>query len=1399
MLTIRITGLFLWILFSNIGVTHANNIFKNLTVNEGLAHTDANCVAQDSTGLIWIGTNAGLQKFNGYQLQTIDYYPSNQKIYEAHNRINAMECSKDYLWIGSDSGLTCLDLSTHRYVPYTIIANDSSLLKERIHQLAIDNIHQRLWIRTENRLCIAKIEENNTLRILNWENDNDRNISWSHSKPAIYQGYAWTLTNNYLVQMELNDKIKVKNSYDLSDILQYSGFCALFITNDFLYLRFSQGCCKITLKNGIPDMKYISYINFHEINPAIPKHTNGCFLIDNNETIWCSYFGGILKVDNPFAQGTTIRSYLANNKNINFSQGKITSLLIDTYNNLWIPMASRGVYYRSLQPSPFHSVPDEIQEDFGVSKSEISSIAIENNTAIWIIIEGGRLIRYDIKKKDITPISLNATQGTADQLHTLTLSTDQKKIYIGSWYGLLVYDIQSKKSHWLIGEKKGTFLNAQISISKIAEDQWGRLWICSWGKGIYCIENPHTNPSIKYYFNSRTRQNIISDFITDLLIKDKAALLCTDRGLNKIWMNNEGEIENISAYQSRPNSPHSLSSDYIACIAQQNDSIYWVGTIGGGLNKLTIHSRLNNDYSATPYTQHNGLTSNDCEIVYLDEKQNVWIGGNGISCFNPETVKISVYELTDGLQTNSFKIGVGAQSSDGAIYMGGIGGGNYFLPQNVTSISQPVSLSFSDLYVNNKIITPQTEHEGRITLSTILDKTRKLELAYNQNNFIISFSALGYNLSNRIMYRYKMVGYDKKWQINPYSIDRAHYSNLPHGEYKFLLQVSTDRGYSWATSEKSIEISILPPWWLTGWAKTLYIIVFTLIITTFGYQYHQEQKLKREKHIQEIQRVNEEERHQSKMRFFMNISHELKTPLTLITLAAERMAELNLSKECMAILSNSQRMLSLITELVDIRKTDLGINRLDLSFQNISKLVEQLYMEMIPWAEKKNITISFHPAKEDLKMDIDRDKIGKLVINLISNAIKYTPEKGKIELSLKQGMINDINPMYSVMHKEGEIPEKQPICIFIVRDTGIGISSESIGNIYDRFFQVKDTNLTHLGSGIGLAIAKNMALLHKGCIIVSSERTVGTEFIVALPITNETISQEKTSTGISSFDSKEFIEKQYIEYLPSEKTDNNSISTQSSDTGLPTLLIVEDNRELQKALFEQLSSFYNIQVADNGKIGLEMCETLYPDIIISDVMMPEMDGIEMCKKIRENLSIAYIPIILLTAKGNVDNQIEGYESGADLYIPKPFSAKFLEVNIRRLLQQKERWLKPEQQSFVEKKCILEDHKPFVEQLRQLIEENIGNPDFSIDFLCHKFGMGRTKLYSKMKEISEQPLADYIRNIRLEKAAYLLRDSELNVNEVMLETGFVNNSHFSKIFKLKYGVTPSEYKKNAINN
>lgn len=1404
---LRITRIILFILLSStffyIESSYANDIFKNLSINDGLSHTDAKCVAQDSTGLIWIGTNSGLQNFNGYRLQSIDYYPFGQKIYESHNRINAMECSKNRLWIGSDSGLTCLDLNTHLYIPFTIVANDHTVLKERILYLTIDTTHNLLWVRTQNRLCVARIEEStNTLYILDWENDYDREILWSSLKPIAYQGSAWMLAGEYLVQLGIDDnKVKILANYNLHDATGAKTYFKWIFGNDeFLYLRSSQGCYRIPFTNSHLNVDEISYVDFYKIAPYISENTYGPFIVERDGTLWCSYFGGLLEISHPFSTDAAVHVYLGNSKNVNFSRSTVMSLFVDTYDNLWVSMIDKGLYYCSLSPTPFRYIPRQaLLEDIGLLKGDITAVIAQDDAVLWMIVEGGNLFRYDKAKGKAERMSLSVTQGAVDGLQTLALSSDQKRLYIGLARGLIVYEIDTRKSYWLIG-KGSKMLSALVSVAKMAEDHWGRLWVCAWEYGIYCIDQLHTDhPRIVFHLNTRTKQAVASNYISDLYMEQNAILLCTTRGLNKIWMNEDGGIRCISTYQVDNNLAHSMSSDYLACIDKQNDSIYWVGTIGGGLDKITIHSEKDNDYSAVVYTQDDGLTNNDCEIVYLDNEQNVWIGGNGITCFTPETMKIAIYEQADGLQTNSFKIGAGYKSSGGTIYMGGIGGMNFFDPQDFVNNPRPISLNFCNLYVNNQIVIPQKKYEGKVILPVILNNVRHVSLMHDQNNFIISFSVFGCNLSNRVMYRYRMIGYDKNWQVVSYSTDRAYYSNLPYGNYKFELQVSTDRGFSWQKPGKTLELSVLPPWWLTIWAKLSYIVISVLIILFIAYQYSKEQRLKRENHIQELQRINDEERYQSKMRFFMNVSHELKTPLTLIMLAAERMAEFNLSKECMAILANARRMLSLITELVDIRKADLGINQLSLSSQNMSELVNQLYIEMSPWAEKKNITIEYKPEGEDIIMDLDRDKIGKLVINLISNALKYTPMGGTIRLALRKGMMQDIVPLYSVMHREGEVRSEQPVCILTVQDTGVGISPESIKYIYERFFQVKDINLTHLGSGIGLAIAKNMVLLHKGCLIVSSERSVGTEFIVALPVANEVNAQEPAVSS-SLFDMKEFIESQYVEYAFSEDVHEESLSEQPLEDGLPTLLIVEDNKELQKALRGQLSSFYNIKIADNGRIGLEMCESLYPDIIVSDVMMPEMDGIEMCKRIRDNLAVAYIPIILLTAKGEVNNQIEGYESGADLYIPKPFSMKLLEVNIKRLLAQKERWLKLERPTLVDKEELSEDDKSvFEKRFKQLVEDNMGNPDFSIDFLCRELGMGRTKLYSKMKEFSERPLADYIRSARLEKAVYLLEYSDMNVNEIAFEVGFINNSHFARTFKAKYGVSPSDYKKQQINN
>lgn len=1401
---IRIVCLILIILSSlNYAPAVANDMFKSLTLKDGLAHTDANCVAQDSTGLIWIGTNSGLQNYDGYQLRTIDYYPPNQKIYQSHNRINSIECGNSRLWIGSDSGLACLDLTTHLYIPYTIVANDPTVFNQRIVCLYLDNKSNYLWVKAGRKFYAARIEEaTNTIYLADWENEIERDSLSLYPSPILFKGYAWVITNSALTQLEIkNNKIRIREKYSLNSILKpNTSITSLAAHTDNLYLRSTIGCYRIPFANNAPDMKSFAYMYFDQINTNIPSETQGTFIVDSNETLWCSYFGGIFEVKHPFTSYTTIKQYLGNSKNVNSSLTKITSLFIDQYNNLWIATMDRGLYYYALTSPLFHHISNRILEDTGLSQNTVTAIAVHEKEALWMIMEGASLVRYDIKTETAKCITMAATKGAADGLQTVALSKDQKVLYVGSMQGLIAYEINSGKSHWIQGCQGR-------SICKIREDKWGRLWLATWGEGVFCIQNPMQNTSIIYHFSPRTQHPILSYSVTDLQIDDHSITVGNMEGLNKIWLNEKGELKSTSAYCANPDSPHSLSSDYIASIDKENDSTLWVGTIGGGVNKVTIHSTRDNDYSAVVYTTTNGLTNNDSEIVFFDKNQNVWIGGKGIACLNTKTNKISIHESGDGLSNNSFKIGADAKSENGTIYMGGIEGLYYFNPESITSQPsyQRANLIFNNLYINNQIIISNTTHEGHIPLSKILNQTQKLNLTYNQNNFTISFSALGYNFSNQIMYRYRLSGFEKEWHVIPITENTAYYSNLSHGDYLFELQISTDRGVTWETPGRTLAISILPPLWLTGWAKLIYFILSIGIIAIIAYQYHKEQRLKRENHIQELQRINDEERYQAKMRFFMNISHELRTPLTLIMLAAEKLAESRLSKECATILTNCRNMLSLITELVDIRKAELGLNQIKVTRQSISELINQLYMEIGPWAEKKNIIIEYLPPREDIEMDFDRDKIGKLVINLLSNAIKYTPQGGHVQLILKVEMPEEITPLYANRHKEGEVLSKAPVCILIIQDSGIGISAESIKKIYERFFQVKNNNADHLGSGIGLAIAKSMVLLHQGSITVSSERNKGTEFIVALPLSNGiTEIQENNQTPDilpETFNAKEFIDTQYMEHIPSGET-NDLTDEYETKKGIkedcPTLLIVEDNVELQTALKEYLSPYYNIKMADNGQAGLELCETIYPDIIISDIMMPEMDGIEMCKRIRNNLSIAYIPIILLTAKADVENQIEGYESGADLYMPKPFSTKLLEVNLKRLLAQKNRWFtqeKPKETFLPEKKGYLEDeNRKFIEQIKQLVEENMTNPHFSVEFLCNELNMGRTKLYNKIKETSEQPLADYIRNLRLEKAAYLIINSSMNINEIITEVGFNNGSHFSRIFKLKYGVPPTDYKK-----
>lgn len=1398
----------------------ANEKFKQLTIDNGLAHTDANCLVQDSIGLIWIGTYAGLQSFDGYKLQTFDYYSAEHKIYQSHNRIESMAYSQNKLWIGTNSGLTCFDLNTHRYIPYYIKedGNKKLSLDASITKVFANPTEKYLWIHSVQGLAALKINKD-TLQSVRWESETERIFCKSTSDLQFQGNTIWTANNRHIIQLNIqNDKIKIEKTYPANELLHNDETINnIYMAGNSLYIRTGEGCYKFSTNGNELNTTESTYVNFNQANPQIPPFTKGEFIVTPEGTLWCAYAEGFFEMQQPFSAKPVINEYLRNSRNGNLSAIKIKNILIDKYENLWVATNSWGVFYRNLSQSFFKNFSKQDFREMGFLRNEIVSVTGEKDGTLWMIVEYASLLRYDCKTEQFSFIRLPKNSKRPVYYQCIQMSRDQQHLYIGTNHNVLIYNIRTKKLTQLIPQDSPNAHKINTSIADLAEDEAGRLWICTWGNGVFCIQDPLDTPSIEIELAPQTDPALLSKKITHLLIKGKYLFLCTTNGLNRIELTHDGKIKTVSAYYADETLEASMSSNYLASIDCANDSVCWVGTIGGGLNKIVLHSANTNDYTATCYTTANGLPSNDCEIVLLDQSENVWIGGNGIVQLDTEKNQINTYGFANGLQNNAFKINVSYKDNNGTLYMGGLYGLSYFNPKEQTHNTRYSELVLTNLSVNNQQIMPGETYNGNRILTEVLNNASELTLNYQQNYFSISFAALGYNLSGQIMYRYRLKGFQNEWQALHYTNNEIYFSNLPYRSYQLEIQLSTDKGYTWHEPSKKLEIEILPPWWLSGWAKIMYVILMIGAIAYVFKQYSKEQNLKRENEIQKILIEQDEEKYQAKMQFFMNASHELKTPLTLILLAAEKLiGKTQLQKEHDTILHNAQKMLALITELVDIRKQDLGIATQNLEHLNFSEITKQMFNEASLWAESKHITISYKTDEENIEMDADKSKIGKMIMNLFSNAIKYTDEGGKIDISLRKGMLKEINPRYNNKHTEGKVSEKQPLCILTVKDTGVGISSESIRLIYERFFQVKGKKQAHLGSGIGLAIVKSTVLQHQGMIIVSSERMVGSEFIVALPIYDNL--PETTAEGASCFDAGAFIKEQYNEFQlnrPAEEIEENS----TPNPDLPTLLIVEDNKELQTALKEHLSAFYNIHMADNGRIGLELCLSIFPDIIISDVMMPEMDGIEMCRRIKNNLSIAYIPLVMLTAKDNVESQIEGYESGADLYIPKPFSVKLLEVNLRRLLSQREKWFKgekntshsdtneentehtasteekPNQDKEPQKSMLSsEELKIMIEKLKTIIAENISDSNLSPEQLASALGMSRTKLYRDIKGIDGQNLSDYVRNVRLEKAAQLLISSHMNVQEIMNEVGFVNSSHFTKIFKLKFEMTPTEYKR-----
>ena len=839
----------------------------------------------------------------------------------------------------------------------------------------------------------------------------------------------------------------------------------------------------------------------------------------------------------------------------------------------------------------------------------------------------------------------------------------------------------------------------------------------------------------------------------------------------------------FTSYLNDSENKNSLSNNYVLDVFQASDGHLYVGTFGGGLNQIEIS---NNTLNFKQYTTNEGLPSDVVYQIKEDKQGNIWmLHVREISKLNPTTGEITYFENQDGINVSEFKDNAMLFTTSGMMLCGGVNGITFFQPDKLSVNEIKPQLIISDFKLFNEIIHPSEERNGKVILKKSINETKKIELPYSLNSMEFVFSSLHFSNPKKNQYKYILEGFNEKWQYSKGNERRfASYTNVPPGNYIFKVYGSNSVGV-WTDEPKEISVIINKPWYLTTLAILLFSLLTFAIIYSFVKIRLNQIRLRSKLDIESAIHENSEEMNQMKLQFFTNISHELRTPLTLIVgpLSQIMNGQVNtkdVPKLNSIMYKNSNRLLKLINQLLDFRKAESGNLNLIVQNDELVSFVGEVFTAFEDIALEKDIKFLFLSPKKELDAWFDNDKIEKILYNLLSNAFKFTPKGKGITVSLEKETIN--NEDYAIIK---------------VIDFGIGIPKDELVSIFDRFYQTrKENNAINEGSGLGLAYIKHLVEIHKGEINIQSEFHKGTTCTVIIPISKTAYSNNSiielqpqkydfkyTKIGVDVIKENQLIPK---------KT-NKSAKDHSKDT--PLLLIVEDNRELQDYLVTFFSYDYRILTANNGKEGLEQAIKNIPSIIISDLMMPEMNGIEMCKKLKTDINTSHIPILILTAKAGLENEKEGLETGADEFILKPFNIEVLKLRLDNILRTKEQWIqkfRTNSSSNSWKELSSKLDQKFIEKSINIIKKNLDNTEFSVENFALEIGMSRSSLFLKLKSITGQSTSEFIRTNRLNRAAKLIESGKYSITEIIYMVGFSDPKYFRTCFKKHFGCTPSSY-------
>lgn len=1284
--------------------------FRTVDIKNGLSQNSVNQIFQDKKGFMWFGTKDGLNRYDGLSFRVYNNENSNL----GRNFITALyEDTDGNIWVGTDGGVFIYNPVLDSFTSFNRTSDKGTVIRDFVTMIRSDE-QNNIWISVEYQGLFCYNSSKQQLQ------------NYLHEPEMPNVTRFWLNGDTFWLALHGDNLYSAKAGFETLQPFKDADENEIF-KDDIINCQVNgpHNCIYVASVNGLTEINFTNGKSRKLLNAYVRT-----LQFKSDDELWAGTETG-LYIYNLTNDHVTHLTVPEQDDSYALSDNAIYSIYRDRENGMWVGSYFGGVNYYPYQWTYFEKFyPRDDIKYFG---RRVREICEGNDGTLWIGTEDKGLFNFDPETEKIVPFE---HPSIYKNIHALCLDGDD--LWVGTFSGgLNRVNLHTRQvKHYSKGKEENSMVANDVFT--VCKTTTGDIWIGT-TSGLLKYNRSSDDfthiPQLGILFI----YNILEDFNGNLWFATFSNGVFCYNTHTKQW----------KSYLSDEKDPTSLSYNKVISIYEDSKKRLWFMTMGKGFCR---YNPKTDDF--TRYDTSNGLPNNTVYKMVEDKRGNLWITSNyGLVCFNPQTEAMHVYTRANGLLSNQFNFQSGYCDKKGRIYLGSINGFIIFNPETFVENTFLPPVVITDFYLFNKrlsVDTPGSPLQQSITYSD------NIELAADQNSFAFQVAALSYQAPEMNLLMYKLEGFDNEW----YMLGRNSmitYSNLPYGSYTLHIKGSNGDG-KWNDTERVLNVRIRPPFYLSVWA---YVVYTMLILCSLGIAALYLRRRTQQKHrlaMEKFERKKEHELYTAKIDFFTNVAHEIRTPLTLIKSPLENvLASGSVSDEIRDDLEimdlNTNRLLDLVNQLLDFRKTETQGFQLDFVECNVADILRKTYKRFKPLARQSGLEFTID-SPEELYTSVDKEGLTKIISNLMTNGMKYSETYIRIKLYVEG------EQMYLLACNDGYI-----------------VPAEMREEIFKPFVQCKDGVLHSVsGTGIGLPLARSLAELHGGTLSMNDSME-SNQFLLSLPIKHTHARGQKEQVECE------------------EPVEKNEVGVDSNSQNQYTLLVVEDSLEMQSFIVKQLSAKYQVLTALNGVEALKVLEEHTVNLVISDIMMPEMDGLELCEHLKSELDHSHIPVILLTAKTTLQAKIEGMKLGADVYIEKPFSVEYLKVCISNLLSNREKLRVAFAHSpFVQANsmAMTKADETFLKTLKEVVDANMQNPDFNLDDMAGQLNMSRSSLNRKIKGILDMTPNDYIRLERLKKAVQLLKEGECRINEVCYMTGFNTPSYFSKCFQKQFGVLPKDF-------